>query len=305
MPNPQQSLTVWFITDDKPGHQSQLKGLEKSLAARLTLKACWLPAGLFASRKLLKKDQQPDWIVGAGHRTHKSVLYYAKRCSAFSVILMKPSLPIRWFDAVVCPVHDNVRPRTNVLNTYGVLNKIGSEKQSEDRTKYSILLGGPSKHFEWDELSIINKINAISSRDEQQCWQVLDSRRTPESTKVKLKAELPDNMAYRNCNSKNCPDLTTLLLESEKVWVTQDSVSMIFEALTAGARVGVIDLIPNTASSRVYRSVSDLIDRKWVVSFSSWAQDNLYPEPVLLDEADRSAEWLLAQYDRKRESGHV
>ncbi len=51
--------------------------------------------------------------------------------------------------------------------------------------------------------------------------------------------------------------------KAEAVWVTEDSVSMIYEALTAGCKVGLIQ-IDRVKEDRITRSVQHLIDQKLV-----------------------------------------
>lgn len=297
MPNNTRSLTIWFITDDKPGHQSQLRGLERSIQSRESIESLWLPAGFRASKRLRQNTMSPNMIIGAGHSTHKAVLYYAKKFSAFSVVLMKPSFPIRWFDAVICPFHDNVRPRDSVLNTHGVLNKIVPPKADTQKSKHTLLLGGPSKHFDWDEVSLIAQIRDVISYDEDLHWQVFNSRRTPHSLWKNLHSQSLGNIHMHDYQSDESPDLSRTLLESECVWVTRDSVSMVFEALTANAKVGLFDLVPSSTSSRVFRAVDQLVMEHKVVDFSSWHSYHRYSRPGELYEADRAAAWLLQRYE--------
>jgi len=71
--------------------------------------------------------------------------------------------------------------------------------------------------------------------------------------------------------------------KAEAVWVTEDSVSMIYEALTAGCRVGVIAM-DRLKQDRITNSVDVLLEKKFIANVSDI---NLLPEGQLLQEADR------------------
>jgi len=125
-------LQVWLIHDARPGHLTQLKGLASRLAAHQGINVTWIDAinHLFSWKQAFlgkpKTDQSliPDLIIGAGHKTHKLVLLTAHQHQAFSAVLMKPSLPNNWFDAIISPRHDGLTESKRVLNTTGTVNRI-------------------------------------------------------------------------------------------------------------------------------------------------------------------------------------
>lgn len=71
--------------------------------------------------------------------------------------------------------------------------------------------------------------------------------------------------------------------KAEAVWVTEDSVSMIYEALTAGCRVGVIAM-DRLKQDRITNSVDILLEKKLIANVFDI---NLLPEGQVLQEADR------------------
>ena len=77
--------------------------------------------------------------------------------------------------------------------------------------------------------------------------------------------------------------------KAEAVWVTEDSVSMIYEALTAGCKVGLIQ-IDRAKEDRITRSVQHLIDQKLVSNARQIAE--LY-STAAFKEAERVATYLL------------
>jgi mitochondrial fission protein ELM1 len=74
----------------------------------------------------------------------------------------------------------------------------------------------------------------------------------------------------------------------ETVWVTEDSVSMIYEALSGGAKVGVLEMPRLRPGARVIRGLEVLRAEGYF--------DKDHP-PQLLAEADRCAELILKESD--------
>ena len=74
---------------------------------------------------------------------------------------------------------------------------------------------------------------------------------------------------------------------------------MVFEALTAGADVGLFDL-PVRPRSRVAWAMADLADAQRVTRFISWcAHGTLHANTQPLAEADRCAKWILEWLKKK------
>ena len=74
---------------------------------------------------------------------------------------------------------------------------------------------------------------------------------------------------------------------------------MVFEALTAGADVGVFDL-PVNPKSRVGRAIAQLADAQRITRFVHWcAHGKLHPNLHPLAEADRCAVWILDWLKKK------
>ena len=81
------------------------------------------------------------------------------------------------------------------------------------------------------------------------------------------------------------------------VWVTADSISMIYEALSSGCRVGVLPVQWKKADNKFQRSLNYLLEHKLIVSFDHYIQGAAMPENVEpLNEADRCAKELLRRW---------
>lgn len=234
---------------------------------------------------------KPDLIIAAGHSTHPSLLWLARKHHARSAVLMKPSLPMSWFGLCIVPQHDfpNGAARKNLILTHGALNRVAPPAGAA-RTGKIILIGGPSASHGWDGARLIESLTDISNAG---TWQLTDSRRTPAGFIEDIHKQLPAIEIFPH--PETTPDwLPAKLATADEVWVTEDSVSMIYEALSSGARVGLLPAPRIQQDSRVLRGVEALISQKFLTTFSEWkATRRLGSPPSILREADRCAEVLL------------
>lgn len=300
---PRRPLVAWWFSDGKAGHANQVRGLLAALSERLPLEAHALPAlntpqalaALLWQRAVRRDLPVPDLLLGAGHRTHLSLLAARRAHGGRAVVLMKPSLPRRCFDLCIVPEHDGVRSSARVLVTRGVLNAVRPSPVKRPGSGL-ILVGGPSSHHGWDEAVLLERIKTIAEHDPARHWTVAGSRRTPPATERRLAALgllNVDNMSYRDSRPEWLP---AQLATAEQVWVTEDSVSMIYEALTAGAAVGVLD-VPRRGAGRVVRGVESLLREQWVTSFAAWRQGRALRAPQqVFDEAARCAQWMVERW---------
>ena len=293
-----QPLAVWIVSDGKPGHVNQSLGLAEALARATPTTIHLIPAlptwrawlALLLKRLPGNPLPAPDLIVGAGHATHVSMLAARRARGGRSVVLMKPSLPRRAFDLCIVPQHDGITADANTLVTEGALNRI-RPAPARNADQGLLLIGGTSPHFEWDSDAVQVQIKSILARTPETRWTLTTSRRTP----ADFLAQLPPHPNL-TCvpHTATSPDwLPEQLARSGTVWVTPDSASMVFEALSVGAEVGVFDL-PVNPRSRVGRAIAHLADAQRITRFASWcASGLLHPNPHPLAEADRCAEWIL------------
>ena len=79
-------------------------------------------------------------------------------------------------------------------------------------------------------------------------------------------------------------------------WVTEDSVSMVYEALTAGVATGLLD-VPARGHGRVVEGIRRLAHTRQVTGFGDWAAGKPLQRPgEIFDEANRSARWICEQW---------
>ena len=294
-------LVVWVVSDAKPGHLNQSLGLAEALARATPVDVAVLPAlprwraaiGFAFARFDARGHAKPDLIIGAGHGTHASLLAARRAHGGRAVVLMKPSLPRAWFDLCLVPAHDGVAADARTWISEGALNRI-VPAATRDHGQALLLIGGESRHFDWDSDAIHVQIRSIVTRQPDVAWTLATSRRTPTDFLSGL-PRLP-NLTVVPHSETGSGWLPSQLGRCATVWVTPDSASMVYEALTAGADVGVFDL-PVRPASRVGLAIARLADAGRVTRFISWcAHGVLKPNAHPLAEADRCAarilEWL-------------
>lgn len=298
-------LVAWLLTDDKPGHRTQVDGLVRALARRAEVDTHWLPAPSpgasllsLLRRRFAPGDglPPPDLIICAGHRTHLAALAARRAHGGRVVVLMKPSLPLSWFDLCVIPQHDRPPARANVVATRGVLNT-AQASQYQKPTQGLFLIGGPSKHHKWDEKTLLAQIRQVVKQTPEMHWALTTSRRTPPETEEALKGLRRIGVEVIPVADTDAGWVIDAITVSAQVWVTEDSVSMIYESLTAGAATGIL-WVPRQDLDRVTAGVDALVADGYATPFLAW-KDNpvLAPPPAPLAEADRVADLLLARQD--------
>ena len=291
-------LIVWVVSDGKPGHVNQSVGLAEALKRVTPTETHVIPSlpgwrawlSLFIKAMPCKTLPKPDLIVGAGHATHVTLLAARHACGGHAVVLMKPSLPRSWFDLCIVPQHDGIAADAHTLVTEGALNRI-RPSASRNAQKGLLLIGGVSRHFDWDSDAVQVQIKGILARAPETHWTLTTSRRTP----ADFLSGLPQypNLYIVPHTETSSDWLPSQLGQSGTVWITPDSASMVFEALTAGADVGVFDL-PVNPKSRVGWTIAHLADAERITRFVRWAaHGKLHPNLHPLAEADRCADWIL------------
>lgn len=291
-------LTIWLIGDGKPGHENQSLGLAEAMGRlrpcevhRLSLageRGLW--RRLRRAFTLAKSLPRPDVIMAAGHSTHGALLALSVKYQAKSVVLMRPSLPLAWFDLCLAPEHDFTHEpgRKNLVLTRGAINRIG-EGAAGARGKL-ILIGGPSKTHGWDSVALIDRLQRVCVGDG---WELTDSRRTPDGFLDQLAKVLPQVSLFPH--QETAADwLPAKLHQAAEVWVTEDSVSMLYEALTSGARVGLLPVPRLREGSRVLAGLDVLVREGYLTTYDQWVGHPALPAPPQpLREADRCAAFLI------------
>ncbi len=315
-------MNIWYLTDGKAGHVAQARGLFAALERRgidmnivdlavadmktFPLFLYWISGARLGHFPLgLSKLDQPDLIVGVGHSTH-GLLILLKKCfkKSNSIVLMKPSLPLNWFDYAIIPAHDFSDQQaipSHVCITQGALNPLVNQHRHETR-RHLILIGGASKRYDFSEDQLIAQIQSLlakrSNQDAAPTYILTTSRRTPDTFLSHSFFQNQIDLQVFPVTETPAGWLFEELHRAEYVWVTQDSVSMLFEALSAGCRVGVLTM-SNIKVDRVTKAMDKMIDEGLCLSLSGFLQGRQWNDAQVLMDADHAADCLLRQVSHR------
>ena len=292
-------INIWLIMDGKRGHEKQSEYLVQALQNLADIEITKMNAMFLKPfiSKLLKlfnfgSIKKPDLIIGTGHATHLHMIFSKILNGGKTVVIMKPSLPHSWFDLCLIPKHDGVSEKSGIFLTNGAINNIENEKK-HNNSKGLIVLGGKSKHFNWDNQEVMLQINNIINQHPKIQFKIATSRRTPKD----LINHLDDNL------KKNIP-----VYEYEKVkknwfmeeaklskfaWITEDSISMIYELIASGSNITLIRL-EHKYDSKISIEISRLVDTGFINTYDGKRKktNNL----SFNNEAKRCANFILNKW---------
>lgn len=302
MPDPSPSKPIWIVSDGKPGHLAQSRGLAEALARRVpgvSIHELTLKPKVHAVDLGVDLPGPPRLILAAGRRTYHPALTLRRRFGGRAVAMMNPGfLTRRRFDLCIIPKHDGIAEGVNVLTTEGALNPI-RPASAADTNQGLILVGGPSHHHGWDHAAFYRQLIDLLGKRIGMQWTATTSRRTPRDTTAALYQLVGSdgaNMTFVPAEHTPRGWVAEQLQRCGEVWVSEDSVSMVYEALSSGAQVGLLDVPRAGKVGRVVRGIESLIQQGRVVRLEDWLSGTPLPtgEPPL-QESDRVASWIMKE----------
>lgn len=297
---------VWLLTDNKPGHRNQLKGLGNRLRVIAGASLCWVDADeikvplwralLAMAPNLGQTLPRPDLIVASGTGTHRLLLSLRRLRKVKTLVLMRPGFPLGWVSAAIIPSHDGVAASSRVLLTDGVINTVTPLARITDKPEALMLIGGPSPHFDWDNDVLLGQINHLIGQYPTWRWTLSGSRRTPADLLERLQELSGPKITVVDPAETHQDWLNHQLAASRAIWVTPDSMSMVCEAVTSGVPTGLFQFTPR-AGSRVADGVNRLLEDGRVARWSDHAAvmggKTMHHDSFW--EADRAARWVIAR----------
>ena len=242
-------LNIWLILDGKRGHEKQIEDLAFSINKKIKTNITKIKKISFLNTILnflrivndpCKYFPQPDLIIAAGHQTHFDALQKKNRYGGKIILIMKPSIPSFLFDLLIISSHDNIFWKKNTLTIDGTVNKI-KNKNKQEKNSGLILLGGPSKNYLWSNKEVIDQINNILNLNPKLKFTIATSRRTPRELISENKFT---HKNYLIVSHESVPHnwLENNIGKYQVSWVTQDSISMLYELIASGSIVNIIKL---------------------------------------------------------------
>ncbi len=201
---------------------------------------------------------------------------------------MKPSLPLALFDLCLVPHHDRLwGSHRNTIRFDGALNRIRPSAAKNENLGL-ILIGGSSRHFHWSADNLMHQISSVVAGSPEVEWTIVTSERTPAGFVTACRHRFV-NVSVVTPETCRRDWLVNQLSTAGIVWVTCDSVSMIYESMTAGIRPGLLEMA-TVKPDRVVQNVDRLVKEGLVVR---WSAVPNAPAPgrstQIFSEADRCA----------------
>ena len=202
---------------------------------------------------------------------------------------------IQHFDLCIAPEHDNITA-PNVITTKGAPNLV-RQSINANPNQGLFLIGGPSKHHSWNEAALNQQLDTILQGTLDMHWTLTTSPRTPQSTLRLLEKTRPRQLDIVPVETTTSDWLPEQLKASAHVWVTEDSVSMVYEALSSGARVGLLTVPRSNPKSRLIRGIDQLLADKYIHAYDpQQVRLNDFKSPPTLNEAERIGSLIMRKF---------
>ncbi len=305
-------LTVFL--EGSPGHEKQSLAIVESLkeftdldVTRVQISKTSLWNRIVATLQyFLKSDggckyqvAGSDLLIGTGSSTHIPLLSCKKKFQIPVVTCMAPEALLRKrFDLCCIPRHDGISGAPNIILTNGPpVYKSKSVERVENVGL--ILLGGidASSHT-WDDNAIASYVSAIAHDSSNIQWRVSSSPRTPDRT-IKCMGEIAkthNNVSFFHYKDTPAGWVEEQYALASYAWVTADSMSMIYEAITAGCSVGVLPVEWKRPNNKFQKSLDHLIEKNFILPYEENRKLLIRNNIDALDEAAKCAREILARF---------
>jgi mitochondrial fission protein ELM1 len=264
---------AWTRVQVRSGRQAQVVVIE--VRYKNSFMRALMALGLRSARGCLHPDTlhalervSADAVISCGSSVAAVNDVFAQACGARAISVLRPSLPsMRRFDLVVMPRHDNPPARSNIAVTEGALTALTPESASaqaaflrgvigerapQARSALGFLVGGDTAHFTLTEAYVSRCVKGLLDWcAAHRCMLLVStSRRTPVAIETFLRTRLQNDPRCALLlipRTQNYPFAVGGILGLSRVAVvTPESISMISEAASSGART----LVPCASDAR-------------------------------------------------------
>jgi hypothetical protein len=292
-------VRIWLIDEGAPGHRAQSEGVLAAMRrlgcttdvvgvpAADRLPGVWraparfavdraLPSASWLARRVSAFEEPahapPDLILSSGGKSAFASVVLARRTGAPNLFVGDPRpYPLRWFTAILSP-----RPIAGCARVRGVaapptaMTPARAEAAAAARwpagppsPAWTLLVGGASRshRFTPADFDALGRAAAAAAERFGIRWLIATSRRSGAAADEMLEAALPAAaIAEATWFSRNPePVVPAYLGAGEAVFVTQDSLTMLAEALTSGRPVTA--LFPREVRLPAGSLVTDMLAR--------------------------------------------
>ncbi len=268
-----------LLTEGLHGMISQVEGLAKALDLeyfheKIELNSFWnlippklTPISKFVFKNNIEKDF--DVIISCGRKSVVPSIYYKKnsRKKIINIHIQNPKVSLKNFDFIIAPDHDSIKG-PNVLISRGAIHYLSlqeinnsknylGDKIQKNKDVISLILGGPTKYYNYSEENIINIFSKIKKKliDHNLQLIVIPSNRTPKNIISFAKEYFDKDRLVIDSVDKNAY-LSALAL-SRYIVVTCDSSSMISEVALTGKPIYVA-MLPHLKNDHRFQKFRNL-----------------------------------------------
>ena len=199
-----------------------------------------------------------DLFVGAGSTTYYALKFYARRYAKPSVALMYPKGYRKDFSVIIAGAHDRPKPRANLkISPVSLSFSRPQGLYKPQRKAVGFIIGGPNSCFEMGD-EILRQIESVRAQFADCEFALTTSPRTPQATESALAKLSWDYSVIYSREPVN--PIGDFLAQCEWVFISEDSVSMISEAVSNGsASVAILSLKRKDAHNKFDDFISSLI----------------------------------------------
>ncbi len=308
-------LSIIAYLDGRPGHEKQtlaviqaLENLTPTATETITIRhhslAAAIPAAALLSfkRQRAQVGQTSELLIGSGRRTHPALIMakYRRGRRAAAVCCMSPGRLLRpAFDLCLVPDHDDLAEAENIFRTNGP-PCLTADGKSAESGRSLILIGGldPKSHH-WNSALVRNQVASLLDKAPERLWTISSSPRTPPETSNALAdlAATHRHTSFHHSEETGKGWLEEQYRQNREVWVTADSISMVYEALSAGCRVGVLPVRWRRPGNKFQRALDRLRHLNLIVYADQWSTGTPLPETgSTLNEARSCAREILRRW---------
>ena len=267
-----------LLTEGMHGMISQVEGLAKALDLefiheKIELNGFWnlIPPKITPVQSFVFKnkiDEKFDIVISCGRKSVIPSIFLKKKFGKkiINIHIQDPKVSLNNFDYVVIPEHDGLNGK-NVITSKGAIHYLRNEEldksinylkpQIKKEKIVTLIVGGPTKHYNYDE-NVINQIFLKINRNFiSKGFQLIfiPSMRTPEKT-IDLAKNFFDKDQIIITKVDKKAYLSSLKL-SDYIIVTCDSTSMISESAITGKPIYVAQM-PSTKRNERFSKFFEL-----------------------------------------------
>lgn len=266
----------WIITEGMAGTENQCIAVAEQLNIHYEIKHIGLKfpydylsphivktAPKFAITGIDWDAPKPDLIIASGRKAVPVILNFP---DAYTVFIQNPHIQSSHFDLVAAPLHDGVNG-DNVIHTTAAPNRITEKSLALAKSKFdfsslpdkkiALLIGGNSKTHKIPDAFAHGLFETLLPyfQSQEYGFLVTVSRRTPDHIRTQLKEIFSfDNCVFWDSEGEN--PYHAFLANADFILVTEDSTSMLSDALSTGKTTYKIPLIGGSEKfTRLYQNL--------------------------------------------------